>query len=63
VSLDGGTAVSVNLCSATALYQQTVWSSGFVTPGNHTVVITYDPTNAAGLFIDLDAVDVVGSLR
>ncbi len=62
VSLDGGAAVTIDLASATTLYQQKVWSTPTLSPGVHTVDIWWDTSNAAGKYISIDAVDVVGSL-
>ena len=63
VSLDGGAAQSVNLAATAVNYQQKVWSTGMLTPGSHTVTISWDPSNIAGKFISLDAIDLVGSLE
>jgi hypothetical protein len=66
VSLDGGTAVLVDLYNATTAYQQKVWSTGALTPGNHYVTITWSGqrrAGATGTYINIDAVDVVGTLR
>jgi SpoIID/LytB domain protein len=63
VSLDGGTAQSINLAATAVAYQQRVWNTGMLTPGSHTVKISWDPSNAAGKYISLDAIDLVGSLE
>ncbi len=68
VTLDGTIISTVDLYSggATTLYKQTVWSSGYLTPGDHTVKLEWTGThNAAstGNTIALDAVDVRGVLR
>jgi hypothetical protein len=66
VSLDGGTAVLVDLYNATTAYQQKVWSTGALTPGNHYVTITWSGqkrAGATGTYINIDAVDVVGTLK
>jgi subtilisin family serine protease len=66
VSLDGGVPVSVDFYSSTTLYKQKVWSTPFLVPGNHTVTITWTGTKrsaATATNINLDAVDVIGSLR
>jgi hypothetical protein len=63
VSLDGGTAQSINLARSAVAYQQNVWNTGiFATAGPHTVKIWWDTSNAAGKFISIDAVDVAGTL-
>jgi SpoIID/LytB domain protein len=63
VSLDGGAAVNVNLAATAVAYQQLVWSTGILAAGSHTVKITWDTSNAAGKYISLDAVDLVGTLQ
>ena len=62
VSLDGGALTVVDLSSATALYQQTVWTTGTLTKGTHWVEIRWDNANASTQYISLDAFDVVGVL-
>ena len=62
VSIDGGPAVMVDLFSDTTLDQQKVWSSPVLPDGNHRVQIWVSATSAAGAYIDVDAVDVHGSL-
>ena len=62
ISVDGGPATPVNLASATTQYQQNVFTTGALAPGLHTVKITYSTSNAAGKYISLDAVDVLGTL-
>jgi SpoIID/LytB domain protein len=63
VSLDGGTAHSVNLAAAAVAYKQNVWNTGMLTPGSHTVRIWWDPSSTAGKYISVDAIDLVGSLK
>jgi hypothetical protein len=66
VSIDGGAAVLVDLYNATTAYQQKVWSTGGLTPGNHYVTITWSGqrrAGATGTYINIDAVTVVGTLR
>lgn len=63
VSIDGGTAVSVNLARTAVAYQQSVWNTGTLTGGQHTVKIWWDPKNAAGKFISIDAFEVEGTLN
>ncbi len=65
VTLDGTKTLSVNLYSSVATYKKAVWSSGFLTPGNHSVTIEWTGTKSGstGTTIDLDALDVRGVLR
>lgn len=65
VSLDGEPPVSVNLYRSTTAYKQTVWSSGWLAPGDHTVTFSWTGTKSGstGTTVDLDAVDVRGALR
>ena len=62
VSLDGGTPVSINLARTAVAYQQNVWNTGTLASGKHTVKIWWDPSNAAGKYISIDAFDLLGSL-
>jgi C1A family cysteine protease len=64
VSIDGGTATVVDLFynSTTTMYQQTVFAASGLTAGLHTVKISRNSTNTSGKYIDVDAVDVVGTL-
>ncbi len=66
VTLDDQAPVLVDLYSSSALYKQTVWRSGFLTPGDHTVTVKWTGTKrtaATDYNINLDAVDVIGALR
>ena len=63
VSLDGGTAKTVDLAATQVKYQQNVWNTGMLTPGVHTVKISRYPSNATGKFISLDAIELVGTLK
>jgi beta propeller repeat protein len=66
VKLDDQAAVLVDFYSASALFKQTVWRSGFLAPGDHTVTIKWNGTKrtaATDYNIGIDAVDVIGSLR
>jgi stage II sporulation protein D len=63
VSLDGGAAQSINLARSAVAYQQKVWNTGTLATGPHTVKIWWDPLNAAGKYISVDALDVVGTLN
>jgi hypothetical protein len=65
VTLDGGTPVNVDLYSATPAYKQTVWSSGALTDGQHTIKVEYTGSKNASSGADaiiVDAFDIVGSL-
>jgi hypothetical protein len=66
VTLDRTTTFTADLYSAGTLYKQTVWKSGFLAPGDHTVKIERLGTrnaSSSGFTIDLDAIDVIGVLR
>jgi hypothetical protein len=63
VSLDGRTAVSVNLARTAVAYQQKVWNTGTLASGKHTVKIWWDPSNATGKYISIDAFDLLGALN
>jgi hypothetical protein len=70
IVLDPGTpgevTVTRDLYNATTLYQQSIWSSGLITPGDHTVRIERTGTphpGATGTSINIDAVVVTGTLR
>jgi hypothetical protein len=52
----------LNLYASAATYQQTVWSTGTLPDGKHTVRIVRSPASAAGKYVTIDAVDVIGSL-
>ena len=65
VTVDGGTPVTVDLYSAGVLWKQRVWSTGILKSGAHTVKISWTGskhTGATGANIDIDAVDVTGTL-
>ena len=65
VTLDG-VAKTVSLYSPAVLYRKTVYSSGFLTPGNHTLVIARAGTkssSSAGYTVDIDAIYLIGELR
>jgi putative cell wall-binding protein len=62
VSLDGGAARTVDLSAAAVSYQQKLWETGTLSNSAHTVTITLDASNAAGKYVGLDAVDVIGTL-
>jgi hypothetical protein len=66
IRLDDGAAVLVDLYSPTTVYKQRVWSTGFLTPGDHTVTIEWTGKKrpaATGTYVNLDAVNVIGTLR
>ena len=66
VTVDGTTTFNVKLYNSTTLYRNKVWSTPFLTPANHTVIIAWTGTKAVstgGTTIDLDAVDVIGVLK
>jgi hypothetical protein len=66
VSLDGGTPFYVDLYSRSDLYKQTVYSTGLLEPGDHTLTIQWSGLkNAAARStqIDVDAFDVMGTLQ
>jgi thermitase len=65
VTLDGGTPVTVDLYSATQLYQQAVWTTGTLVNGPHKVVIAYSGQknpSATFTYVNIDSVDVKGAL-
>jgi hypothetical protein len=62
VSLDGGAAVTVDLSGADTVYQQKVWSTGMLGAGTHKLEISWSEGNAPGAYIDVDALEVLGSL-
>ncbi len=63
VSLDDGPAQTIDLARSAVAYQQSVWTTGTIPGGSHTVKIWWDTTNAAGKYISLDAFDVMGTLN
>ena len=65
VTVDGGTAHTVDLYSASTVYRHTVWQTGSLKNGAHTVVISWTgkkSTAATGTNIDVDAIQVTGVL-
>jgi putative cell wall-binding protein len=64
VTLDGVDKGTVDFYSPTTLRQQKVWSTGTLASGNHTVAVSWTGQAGAsgGTRINLDAVDVVGTL-
>ena len=66
VRIDGEDPIPIDLYSASTLYKQTVWTSPFLSPGEHTLTIECSGTKraaATGVRVDVDAVKVVGTLR
>jgi hypothetical protein len=65
VSLDGGAPVDVDLYSATWAAQRTLWSASGLAEATHTVSIAWSGrknAGSSGTEINLDAVDITGSL-
>jgi hypothetical protein len=65
VTVDGGTAQTVDLYSASTVWKKKVWDSGALEAGAHTVVISWTgvkSTGATGTNIDVDAIVVAGVL-
>jgi hypothetical protein len=65
VSVDGSVVASVDLYSPNFLFQQTVWTSGSLANGSHTMRIDWagsKNTSSTGTNINIDALDVVGIL-
>jgi hypothetical protein len=65
VTLDGTPVKTVDLYSATTTYQKTVYSSGFLPPGNHTLFLSWTGNknlSSTGFGIDIDRVDLLGEL-
>ena len=65
VTLDRGTPVLVDLYSLAPLWKQTVWTSGTLAYGYHTVKIEWTglkSTASLGTYINVDAFDIDGTL-
>lgn len=62
VSVDGKTPVVVDLAATSVAYKQRVFTTGTLTSGYHWLKISWNPTNAVGKYISVDAVEVAGSL-
>jgi cell wall-associated NlpC family hydrolase len=60
VSLDGGLAQTIDLARSAATYQQSLWATGVLDDGDHTVVISWG--GDAGKYVSIDAFDVIGTL-
>jgi stage II sporulation protein D len=63
VSVDGKTAVKVDLARSSVAYQQRVWSTGTLSSGVHTVKVWWYSGNKTGKYINVDAFEVKGTLR
>jgi hypothetical protein len=63
VYLDDVKKATINLHRSTAVYKQLAWSSGFITPGSHTVRIVRSGSSPAGKFINVDSVKIYGELE
>ncbi len=66
ITLDGGTPKTVDLYSATTVYQQKVWNTGTLADGDHTVTIEWSGTKngaSTATNIGIDALDLKGSLK
>ncbi len=65
ITLDGGTPKTVDLYSATTVYQQKVWNTGTLADGDHTVTMEWTGTKndaSTATNIGIDALDLKGSL-
>jgi hypothetical protein len=65
VTVDGGAPVTVDLYSASTLYQQKVWETGNLASGTHTVRIEWTGTKnsaATDTNVSVDAFEVAGTL-
>jgi SpoIID/LytB domain protein len=66
VTLDGGAPVTVDYYSPTVLYRRTVYNTGSLTAGPHTLTVEWAGAKSAkssGYSIGLDAFDVQGTLN
>ena len=63
VSVDGKTAVKIDLSAAATAYRQNVWDTGTLKSGVHKVKIWWYPSNKAGRFVSIDAFEVKGTLQ
>jgi hypothetical protein len=62
VYLDDVFKTTVDLAASAATYKVNVWSTGTIAAGVHKFSIVWNTGNAAGKYITLDRVDVLGSL-
>ncbi len=60
VKLDSNSAVNVNLARTSTNYQAKVWDTGTLSNTSHTIVITW--AASSGQYVDVDAVDIVGTM-
>ena len=60
--LDGVCVKTISLAAASTAYQRRMWSTGTLASGMHTLRIVRSASSAAGSYITIDAVDVVGTL-
>ncbi len=63
VTVDGTATYTVDLYSSTTAYKKTVWQSGLLVPGDHTVTVKRlgsKNARSSGYTIDLDAIDLIG---
>ena len=60
VTVDGVAKGTVDLARTSTNYQVNVWNTGTLTSGTHTVRFTW--AAATGKYIDLDAVEITGSM-
>jgi hypothetical protein len=66
ITVDGAKTYTVNLYSASVVWQKRVWSTGILASGSHTVKIQWTgskSSKATGTNIDVDAFDVTGTLK
>ena len=65
MSVDGGTAASVDLYSSTTRWQQPVWHTPWLATGTHTVTISWTGTKSSGATdanVSVDSFLVVGKV-
>ena len=65
VYLDGAVTptATINLNAASASYQQVLWTSGILLSGEHTVRIVRDDTDSGAHYINVDAVNIWGTIQ
>jgi hypothetical protein len=66
VTLDGGSPIQVDCYSASTKYAETLWQSGSLASGNHTVKIECTGTCSAAstsYWICVDAFDIIGTTQ
>jgi len=62
VYLDGAKMATINTAASVAGYQLTMWTTGGISDGYHTVKIVRSPLSASGKYLTLDAVDIMGTI-